>query len=192
MTVTATVAVMYSSTMNLRMMPYVKHVLYLDKVPRGKDSCSSPAFLSTTAAANVRTRMGGYRDSYLDRLIKSVVQEDGGIASTKPILKQLLLPFDLHKIQRGRSFPTSSRQFSTTAAAKVRTRGSGSRGSFRVGRGDRNATKLLEKFVKRAKYDGELIVKAPFNIKVSGSFFDGSNKVDRWASIRKFQLEFLA
>ena len=165
--------------MNLRTMPFVKHVLFLDKVPRGKDS-PSPALLSTTAAANLRVRCGGFRDSCLDRLVKRVVQEDSNIAlgARRPLLKQILLPFDLNKAQRSRNGPTS-RLFSTTAAAKVRTRGSGSRGSFRVGRGDRNATKLLEKFVKRARYDGELIMKAPFDIKVSGSFFDGSNKVDR-------------
>ena len=132
MTTTA-VTVMYSSTINLRLMPFVKHALFLDKVPRGGGTGAggreSPPYFSATAVA-----------------------------------------------PRG---PPNSRLFSATAATKVRTRGSGARGSFRVGRGDRNATKLLEKFVKRARYDGELTVKAPFDIKVSGSFFDGLNKVDR-------------
>ena len=168
---------MYASSVNLRMMPFVKRVSFLDKVPRGRDSLS-PACLSTTAAANVRTRLGGFRDSCLDKIVSRALQENGSVAATRPLLKRILLPFDLNKEQRGRTRP-NSRMFSTTPAPRVRTRGSGSRGSFRVGRGDRNATKLLEKFVKRARYDGELIVKAPFDIKVSGSFFDGRNKVDR-------------
>ena len=138
-TTTTAVAVMYSSSINLRLMPFVKHALFLDKVPRGggggtggRDSPPAPSIASFSTTTAV--------------------------------------------VQRG---PPTSRLFSTTAAAKVRTRGSGARGTFRVGRGDRNATKLLEKFVKRARYDGELTVKAPFDIKVSGSFFDGLNKVDR-------------
>ena len=177
MTVTTAFAIMYSSPMNLRMMPFVKHVTFLDKVSLGKDSPSS-AFLSTTAAANVRPRLGGFRGTCLDKMVRRAVRDNGSDAATRPLLKQIWFPFHLNEGQRDRMTPTS-RMFSTTAAARVRTRGSGSRGSFRVGRGDRNATKLLEKFVKRARYDGELIVKAPFDIKVSGSFFDGRNKVDR-------------
>ena len=38
---------------------------------------------------------------------------------------------------------------------------------------------LLDKFIKMTKYDCSLLGKAPFDLKVRGSYFDAENNVDR-------------
>ena len=47
---------------------------------------------------------------------------------------------------------------------------------------------LLDKFIKITKYDGSLLGKAPFDLKVRGSYFDDDNNVDRDKNRRVAQM----